>query len=252
MKLGFIGTGNISSDVVSGISKSKINFKKIILSPRNKNKAIILKKKYKKILIAKNNQDVINKSDWVFLGVLPNVGEKILPKLTFKKNQTIISFISTIKYLSLKKILKNDNIFRAIPMPPISIGKGPIAIFPPNKKLKNFFSKIGSVVEIKSEKLSKNFWAISGTMAAFYKLLSTASSWLIRKGVKRKEAQEYVILLYTALANMAMEDKKLDLRKLVANSQTPGGLNMQVVNELSKSKYFKEFENSLNSIYKRL
>ena len=89
-------------------------------------------------------------------------------------------------------------------------------------------------------------------MAAFYKLLSTASSWLIRKGVKRKEAQEYVILLYTALAKMAMEDKKLDLRKLVVNSQTPGGLNMQVVNELSKSKYFKEFENSLNSIYKRL
>ena len=45
MKLGFIGTGNIVSDVVTGISKSKINYKQIIISPRNKKKALYLKKK---------------------------------------------------------------------------------------------------------------------------------------------------------------------------------------------------------------
>ena len=39
MILGFIGTGNIVSDVVTGICKSKISFKKIIISPRNKQKA---------------------------------------------------------------------------------------------------------------------------------------------------------------------------------------------------------------------
>ena len=45
MKLGFLGTGNISSDVVTGICKSKISFKKILVSPRNKKKAQKLKKK---------------------------------------------------------------------------------------------------------------------------------------------------------------------------------------------------------------
>ena len=44
MILGFIGTGNIVSDVIAGISKSKISYKKIIISPRNKNKAKNLKK----------------------------------------------------------------------------------------------------------------------------------------------------------------------------------------------------------------
>ena len=66
MILGFIGTGNIVSDVVTGISKSKINYKKIIISPRNKEKAQYLKK-FQRISIAKNNQDVIDKSDWIFL-----------------------------------------------------------------------------------------------------------------------------------------------------------------------------------------
>ena len=69
MKLGFIGTGNIVSDVITGICKSKISFKKITISPRNKNKAQKLKKTFKKVIIAKNNQEVIDNSDWVFLGV---------------------------------------------------------------------------------------------------------------------------------------------------------------------------------------
>ena len=44
MKLGFIGTGNISSDVITGICNSKISFKRIVVSPRNKQKAQKLKK----------------------------------------------------------------------------------------------------------------------------------------------------------------------------------------------------------------
>ena len=60
MILGFIGTGNIVSDVVTGICYSKISFKRIIVSPRNKKKSNQLKKKFKKVIIAKNNQDVIN------------------------------------------------------------------------------------------------------------------------------------------------------------------------------------------------
>ena len=45
MNLGFIGTGKITLSVVTGICRSKISFKKIILSPRNRNIAKKLKKK---------------------------------------------------------------------------------------------------------------------------------------------------------------------------------------------------------------
>tara|TARA_X000001036_G_scaffold51164_1_gene40746 strand:+ start:17068 stop:17838 length:771 start_codon:yes stop_codon:yes gene_type:complete len=253
MKLGFIGTGNISSDVVNGICNSKILYNKIILSPRNKNKALKLKKKYKKIVIAKSNQEVIDKSDWVFLGVLPQIGEKILPNLKFKSKQTIISFISTINYSKLKKIIKKKiKIVRAIPMPPIALGKGPVAIFPPDKQVKVFFNKIGTTVEIKSESLSKNFWAISGTMASFYELLRVLSDWLVKKGLKRKQAQQYVTYLYSALAELATANSKKNLKLLVKESQTPGGLNWQGVNDLRKTGYFKSLEKSINNILKRL
>ena len=37
-------------------------------------------------------------------------------------------------------------------MPPIRLGKGPVAIFPPNKKVKNFFNNLGTTIEINNEK----------------------------------------------------------------------------------------------------
>ena len=252
MKLGFIGTGNIVSDVIFGICKSKIKIKKIIISPRNKKKALYLKKYFKRVIIAKDNQEVINKADWVFLGILPKVGEAILPKLKFRDKQIIVSFISTINYTKLKKLIKSKSIIiRAIPMPPIRLGKGPVAIFPPNKKVKSFFDKIGTTIEIKNEKLSKNFWTISGTMASFYELLDVLSKWLVRKKTNKLDAQKYVTLLYSALAELALLNSSKPLKNLV-NEQTPGGLNWQGVNELRKSGYYRLLEKSLNKIYKRL
>ena len=102
MKLGFIGTGNITSDVIKGICRSDLKFKQIIISPRNKKKAKILKKKFKSVIIAKNNQEVVNKSDWIFIGVLPKVANQILPNLIFRQNQTVISFVATLNLSKLK------------------------------------------------------------------------------------------------------------------------------------------------------
>ena len=106
MKLGFIGTGNITVAVVTGICRSKISYKKILVSSRNKSKALKLSKKFKKVSIAKTNQEIVDNCNWVFLAVTPKVGTKIIPKLKFRSNQKIISFISTIKLAQLKKFIK--------------------------------------------------------------------------------------------------------------------------------------------------
>ena len=253
MKLGFIGTGIIASSVITGICRSKITFKKIIISPRNRNIAQKLKKRFRKVNIGKTNQEIVDKCNWVFLAVTPKVGKKILPKLNFRSNQKIISFISTINLAQLKKIVKKRaKIVRAIPLPPISLGKGPVPIFPPDKQLKFFFDKIGTTVEIRSERSSKNFWVTSGMMAPFYEILKVLSDWLVKKGIKRNEAQKYITSLFAALSEDSVANSKKHLKYLVSESQTPGGLNEQGVKELRRSGFYKSLEKSLNSILKRL
>jgi pyrroline-5-carboxylate reductase len=253
MKLGFIGTGKIASSVITGICNSNIKFKQIIISPRNKKIANKLRKKFKKVNIAQNNQEVISKSNWIFLSVTPKVGEKIIKDLRFKSNQTVISFISTINLSELKKMIKvKSKIIRAIPLPPISLKKGPVPICPPNKKVKSFFDKIGTTIEIKNEKLSINFWSTSGMMAAYYDLLRVMSGWLVKKGIKREEAQKYITSLFLALSQDAAVNYKKELKYLVKESQTPKGLNAQGLKEMSKKGVYKSVVSTLNNIHKRL
>ena len=253
MKLGFIGTGKIASSVITGICNSKIKYRKIYISSRNKKIALSLKKRFKKIIISKSNQEIVNKSDWVFLAVTPSVGEKIIKKLKFRSNQTVVSFISTITIPELKKMIKvKADIVRAIPLPPISLKKGPVPICPPNKKVKFFFNKIGSTVEIKNEKLSINFWSTSGMMASYYELLNVISTWLVNKGIKRADAQKYITSLFLALSEDAVVNSKKELKYLVKESQTPKGLNEQGLKEMSKKGVYKSLINTLNSIHKRL
>ena len=253
MKLGFIGTGKIASSVITGICKSSIKYSKIIISSRNNKISKELKNKFKRISIEKDNQKILNNSNWIFLAVTPKVGEKIIKKLKFKSNQTVVSFISTITILELKKMIKAKvDIVRAIPLPPISLKKGPVPICPPNRKVKNFFNKIGFTIEIKNEKLSKNFWSTSGMMASYYEILKVMSEWLVKRGIKRSDAQKYITTLFLALSEDAVVNSKKELKYLVKESQTPKGLNEQGLREMSKKGAYKSLISTLNSIHKRL
>ena len=53
MKIGFIGTGKIASAVIIGICNSKISYKKIIISHRNRSLAQSLKKNLEKLILLK-------------------------------------------------------------------------------------------------------------------------------------------------------------------------------------------------------
>ena len=159
MKLGFIGTGQIAKATILGILGSKLKVNKIYVSQRSKKISKQLSKKSKKIVILKDNQKIIDNSNWVFLSITPGVGNKILKNLNFKSSQTIINFISTIRTSQLKKYIKvNAKIVRALPLPPIALRKGPVPIFPKNKDVKFFL--ITWVLQLKY--LMKNYLQISG------------------------------------------------------------------------------------------
>lgn len=252
MTFGFIGSGKITSSIVYGISKSKLKSSKIYISYRNRSVASHLSKKFKFVKVLKDNQEIINKSQIIFLAITPSVGNKILDKLKFAKNKKIISFISTINLANLKKLTKSKNIVRAIPLPPIEIKKGPIIICPPNQNAKNFFNHLGKVIEVNNEKICNKFWSTSALMAPFYELLKVSIDWLSNKGVNRINATHYITELFLGLSQDAVNKKSKGLKQLVAESQTPKGLNEQALKELKKLKFYSSLSKALNSIHTRM
>ncbi|NCU69829.1 MAG: hypothetical protein EBV52_00385 [Candidatus Fonsibacter lacus] len=214
MKLGFVGVGKIATSVIEGIFKAKINVKEIILSPKNRKNSKFLQNKFKKIKIAKNNQEVLDKSNWVVLSVTPKIGKQILKNLKFKKNHIILNFMSTIHNSELKKIIfPAKQIFKIAPLPMIKYNLGPIIIYPKNKIIENFFSRLGKVIATNNEKENKKLWVMTSFMATYLEIFNTAHKWFVKKGVKQNKSKEYINHLFKALNNELLK-KHLRIKSL--------------------------------------
>ena len=72
------------------------------------------------------------------------------------------------------------------------------------------------------------------------------------RGINKKLADTYVAELFLALSQDALNKSSQGFKKLVAESQTPKGLNMQVLNELKKGKFFTKFTKALDNVNKRV
>ena len=76
MKIGFIGTGKITTSVITGLFRSKANLKQILISERSKKNSRALAKRLKQLKVVRDNQEIINRSNWVVLAVVPTVAKK--------------------------------------------------------------------------------------------------------------------------------------------------------------------------------
>ena len=253
MKLGFVGVGKIATSVIEGIFKAKINVKEMILSPRNKKNSKSLKNKFKKIKIAKSNQAVLDKSNWIVLSVTPKVGKQILGKLKFRKNHTVLNFISTIHNQELKKIIyPAKQIFKIAPLPMIKYNLGPIIIYPKNKIVEKFFNMLGKVIATNNEKENKKLWVLTSFMATYLEIYNTAHKWFVKRGINENKSKEYINHLFKALNNELLKNSHYSTDKMIKEFQTKGGINAELLKRLKKSGIFKNLNNGFDKIYNRI
>ena len=111
----------------------------------------------------------------------------------------------------------------------------------PRLKFSKYKNIIGLISTINTEKLKK-----------ITKNKNISSSWLIKKGINKKIANNYISELFLSLSQDAVNKKSQGFKKLVADSQTPGGLNMQVLKELKRAKFYNKFIKALENINKRV
>lgn len=96
--------GTISEAVVTGLCLENAGDLAITVSPRNAERAAALAAKFpKQVRIGKDNQDVVDSSDIVCIGVVPKLAEEVLAALSFRADQTVVGFMSTTKLDVIKK-----------------------------------------------------------------------------------------------------------------------------------------------------
>ena len=172
MKLGFIGTGEITSSIVTGLRSSGVTAKSIWLSPRNSAMANGLADRFQGILVASCNQEVLDHSDTIVIAVRPSAVRDVLSELRFRPDHEVISLVSALSLRSLSElVVPAVRIARAVPLPSTAKRLSPTAIYPPIRwplnsslPLELSFQLKGKTSSMQSARLQRQLHPISHLM----------------------------------------------------------------------------------------
>lgn len=253
MHIGFIGTGVITSAIVTGVCTSQLPVESIWVSPRNKEKSRILEQKFKQVNVGDSNQAVIDHSDVVVLGILPQQMEKILSDLKFRPDQTVVNLLAGITISEvIAQIDPVKQVVRAVPLPCVAIHKGPIAMFPHDEEVSQLFEALGSNIVVDNEQQLESLSIITALMAPYYAMLETIVRWAVNQGISQKNASDYTASMFEALSLIAEEAKEGDLDILIKDSMTPGGLNELAMATIEQNGGFENMIKALEQVKKKV
>lgn len=232
MKIGVIGVGVIGKALVEGFCYQGDREHELFVSPRSKSNVDELKEKYSNVTICNDNQMVLDKSEYVFISILPKLGESVLRELNFKYNHKIINLMSTIKLGEIQSWIGETSLLvHIIPLSFISKRSGPIAVFPENKEVINLLEPLGQVIGVCDKKQIEVIAAITGLMTTYYKLLNDVSKFGETFGLSREVSVDYTSHFFEALSKHARE---ADLESL-STEMTPGGFNELALENIDDS-----------------
>jgi len=95
-KVGFVGCGTIAAAIATAVAtQSIVPVESIAVSRRSVSKSSDLKEQFPDLVsVHDDNQDVVDRSDFVFVCVLPDQASRVLKELSFDKStHNLISLV---------------------------------------------------------------------------------------------------------------------------------------------------------------
>lgn len=205
--IGFLGCGKISSAVCRGFATSRSPPRRIFVSLRSTEKSEALKREFPDLIeVLEDNNKIAELSDVLFIGLLPNVAEEVLPGLPLSSDKLVISMMAAVDYTKTLQLLSQipaDRVVRTVPLPSAARCSGPIIMFPGHKEAEEVLSLVGTPIVCEEEAKMKPMISVTGHISSFYELMRTTQSFLSEKGVAEDTAQQFVKAFYSSLASGA-------------------------------------------------
>lgn len=241
--IGFIGGGKMAEAIIKGLISSKsFALPGMRVSEPDPGRKKYLEEQYL-ISVTDNNREVITLSDIVVLAVKPQVLTKVLPEITPRAGQLLISIAAGITLSYMEKRLPNASIVRAMPNNPALVGAGMTALAVGGKvgkeqleKARRIFGSVGQVVEVE-EKVMDAVTGLSGSGPAYVYLMIEALAEAGKKlGIEQQSAEKLAVETVLGAARTMKETGKSaqELREMVAS---PGGTTMEGLKVLEKKKF---------------
>jgi pyrroline-5-carboxylate reductase len=221
MRVGFIGTGEIAAAMVRGLAGQG---HQISVSARNAKMSAMLADELPGVTVAENAQVVAN-SDVVFLCLMANVARKVLPTLTFRPDQAVISVMVDVPVTALRMLCAPaTQIACTIPLSAIATGGSMLPCYPQSAALEALFGQTDTVITVGSQDALNAHFAGSAVAAPLIALMQTGSQWLGQQTGDAQAAEAYVAGVFAGFLRQ-MQSSGADFGTLLQGLATEGGLN---------------------------
>lgn len=252
MNLGFLGTGTITSSIVTGL-QSAVCAHPVRVSPRNAQVAADLARRFPAVSIAASNQAVLDASDVVVLAVRPQVARSVLSELRFRPAHHVISLVGAFPLAAISELVRPAGVVtRAVPLPATAKRRSPTAIYPRDPLALELFALVGSAFEVDTETEFNALCTVTSTMATYFAFAGSITSWLVSRGLEEAKARSYVAYVFSGLSDTALEAPERSFDLLACEHATPGGLNEQVRRHLAERGLFNAVSEGLDAVMRRV
>tara|TARA_R110000772_G_scaffold195835_4_gene306522 strand:+ start:6225 stop:7046 length:822 start_codon:yes stop_codon:yes gene_type:complete len=244
--IAFIGAGNMSRSIISGMCNSGYPAINIIASNPSMPKLDALKSDFS-IQITQQNQQAVEQAQVVVLAVKPQLMETMCAALKDSvalDGKLFISIAAGIDTARLSELLGGqNNIIRTMPNTPSSLGKGMTGLYAPSSVSQqdreyagDLMSQVGEIAWVEKESMINGVIAAAGSSPAyFYAFLEAMQKETQNQGFDQQTARLLVQQAMLGAAEMVCHNPQLEISELRAQVTSKGGTTAKAVEHFQEN-----------------
>lgn len=248
-RIGFVGTGEIATHMVAGLAGRGHD---ILVSDRNATRAADLAARHGEVRVAEN-ADVVAGADVVFLCLMADRAQKILPALPFRADQTVISVMVDVSISDLKTLCAPaTDLAITIPLSSIAVGGSALPVYPDNARLRTLYGDRNLILPCRDEAALNAHFGASALASPILDLMHAGAGWLADTTGDAEGAQAYVATVFAGLLRQMQEEPETGFADLLAALSTEGGLNASLRDHMRGQGAAQDLRDGMDALKTRL
>jgi pyrroline-5-carboxylate reductase len=259
-KISFIGAGNMSKAIISGLVAKGYAPSNIMASNPSAGKLIALKDSLG-IQTTHRNQEAIDFADVVMLSVKPPLMQSVCNVLSLNKPSTL--FVSIAAGLTISRLHEflppNAHIVRVMPNTPSAIGLGMSGIYANRnisgeqvKLVEEIMQSVGKTLVVDKEDDINTVIAAAGSSPAYFFLIAEVMQQAATDmGIDKTSARMLVEQAMLGSATLMQQQPELELSELRSQVTSKGGTTAKAVESLQQDNIDVIFARAMQAAVSR-
>lgn len=233
IRLGFLGTGNLTSHLVARWCTATYPTTEPIVSPRNSRIAQQLSERYGAV-VGKSNQDVVDQSDVVFICLPPAAAVDEMVSLDFDRTKVVLSAVAGLPHGQVEAVSAPATAV-SIMMPglPSRYGIGLTIAYPAVGGVATILDRFGTVLNCRDADEYAALAVFGGVSGCLFDLARHLGDGLAATGVDPSVARRLVAAAFSGIGGTLQADGTEAPSDLVSTVVSKGGMTEVGVRHLA-------------------